>query len=185
MKILIFGSGVIGSIFGAKLALAGQDVTMLARGNRLSEIKDKGLILRDQATGREEKAKVKVIEQLLPGMKFDYILVALQRTQIDAVLENLAQNCSPNIVFVVNTPAGYGEWLKAIGSDRLLIGFPSAGGERVNGTVNFFLRKGLMRCFQTTTFGEARPEYTPRVKAIIRALKRAGIPSVYCADMDA
>lgn len=40
MKLLIYGAGVIGSIFGARLALAGHDVTMLARGKRLAEIKE-------------------------------------------------------------------------------------------------------------------------------------------------
>ena len=40
MKILIYGAGVIGSIFAAKLALSGQDVTVLARGKRLEELKE-------------------------------------------------------------------------------------------------------------------------------------------------
>ncbi len=185
MKILIYGSGVIGSIFGTKLSLIGQDVTMLARGKRLAEIKDKGLILRNPNTGREERAEVKTIEALLPDMEFDYIFVVMQRTQIGAVLDILAQNRSKNIVFVVNTCAGYEEWTKAIGIGRLMIGFPSAGGERVDGIVNCFIGKGLARVFQTTTFGEAGRNYTQRVKTIIEVFNHAGIPSVYSPDMDA
>jgi 2-dehydropantoate 2-reductase len=185
LKILIYGSGVIGSIFGARLSLSGQDVTMLARGKRLDEIKDEGLILRNPATGREEKAKVKVIEELLPDMEFDYIFAVMQRTQIHTVLDSLARNHSKNIVFVVNTCAGYEEWIEAVGTDRLIIGFPSAGGERIQGVVNCFIGKGWMRVFQTTTFGEAGRNYTQRVKTIIEAFNRARIPSVYCPDMDA
>lgn len=158
---------------------------MLARGKRLAEIKDRGLILRNPATGREEKAEVRVIEELLPDMEFDYIFVVMQRTQVSAVLDNLARNQSKNIVFVVNTCAGYDKWIEAVGADRLIIGFPSAGGERVKGVVNCFIGRGWMRVFQTTTFGEIGCNYTQRVKTIIDAFNRARIPSVYCPDMDA
>ena len=37
MKICIYGAGVIGSIFTGKLSLAGNDVTVLARGKRFEE----------------------------------------------------------------------------------------------------------------------------------------------------
>jgi Ketopantoate reductase len=185
MKVLIYGSGVIGSIFGAKLSLSGHDVTMLARGSRLAEIKEKGLILRNPDTGREEKAAVKVIEELSPDMEFDYIFVAMQATQVRAALDSLAENRSKNIVFVVNTCAGYAEWIKSIGEERLMIGFPSAGGERADGAVNCFIGKGFMRLFQTTTFGEAGGAYSRRVKTLIREFNRAGVPSVRCRDMDA
>ena len=33
MKILVYGAGVIGSIFAGKLAKTGYDITVLARGN--------------------------------------------------------------------------------------------------------------------------------------------------------
>lgn len=42
MNVLIYGAGVIGSIFAAKLCLSGQNVTVLARGKRLEEIRDTG-----------------------------------------------------------------------------------------------------------------------------------------------
>ncbi len=34
MKILVYGAGVIDSIFAGKLALAGNEITVLARGKR-------------------------------------------------------------------------------------------------------------------------------------------------------
>jgi 2-dehydropantoate 2-reductase len=185
LKILIYGAGVIGSIFGVKLSRAGHDVTVLARGKRLAEIKDKGLVLRNPNTGSEEKAAVRTVETLQPDMEFDYLFVVMQRTQINAVLDSLARNRSKNIVFVVNTCAGYEEWIQAVGMDRLMLGFPSAGGGRADGVVDCFIGRGLMRMFQTTTFGEVRGNETQRVKTLIKAFNRAGIPSVYCSDMDA
>jgi 2-dehydropantoate 2-reductase len=44
MKILIYGAGVIGSIFAGKLAQKGYDITVLARNNRYKEIEDNGII---------------------------------------------------------------------------------------------------------------------------------------------
>jgi 2-dehydropantoate 2-reductase len=43
MRIAVFGSGGVGGFFGAKLALAGNDVTFIARGRHLAAIREKGL----------------------------------------------------------------------------------------------------------------------------------------------
>jgi len=65
-----------------------------------------------------------------------------------------------------------------------MFGFPSAGGERKDGQVTYFIGKGPMRIFQTTTFAEYSGRMTPRLKALVRAFRRAGIPSVATRDMD-
>ena len=46
MRIIIFGIGAVGGVVGATLALAGNDVLGIARGQRLQAIRDKGLTLR-------------------------------------------------------------------------------------------------------------------------------------------
>ena len=144
IRILVYGAGVIGSIFAGKLAASGEDVTILARGGRLEELKQNGVLL--EAHGKKvEQITVKVIDNLTSDDLYDYIIVVMQRTQVDSVLPNLSQNGSKNIVFVVNTAAGYDKWAKAIGSERLMIGFPSAGGERSNGKVIYFIGKGAMQ----------------------------------------
>lgn len=47
MKILIYGAGVIGSIYSAKLYEAGIDITLLARGKRYESLKQNGVIIND------------------------------------------------------------------------------------------------------------------------------------------
>jgi len=42
-KILIFGSGGVGGYFGARLAAAGNDVTLVARGQHFEAIRARGL----------------------------------------------------------------------------------------------------------------------------------------------
>ena len=72
-------------------------------------------------------------------MVIRYIIVVMQRTQVDSVLPILSKNCSKNIVFVVNTAAGYDDWAQAVGSERLMLGFPSAGGERTDGKFSYYI----------------------------------------------
>ena len=124
MRILVYGAGVIGSIFAGKLAASGEDVTVLARGKRLEELRQNGIVLAVPNANKNEVIPVKVIEYLAPDDLFDYIIVAMQRTQVDSVLPIISQNRSKNIVFVVNTAAGYDKWAQAVGSERLMLGFP-------------------------------------------------------------
>ena len=185
MKTLVYGAGVIGSIFAAKLCLSGNDVTVLARGKRLEEIQRDGIVLNCHGSKKKEIVRVKVIGHLPPEERFEYIFVVMQRVQVDSVLENLARNCSDNIVFVVNTAAGYEKWSCAVGAERLMIGFPSAGGERLHGCVRYFIGHGMMRLFQTTTFGEINGKKSQRLTNLIGMFRRAKIPCVDCADMNA
>ena len=185
MKFLIYGAGVIGTIFAVKLSNGGHDVTMLAGNKREQELRQFGAVLRDPKTNIKETADVSVISSLSADNRFDYILVVMQRTQVHEVLETLAANQSENIVFIVNTASGYEQWKDAVGVQRLMTGFPAAGGERRDGEVFYFVSKSFMRIFQTTTFGELSGRKTQRTAMLIKAFRSSGIPSVFCADMDA
>lgn len=137
MRFLIYGAGVIGSIFASKLQESGNDVTILARGNRFSEISNKGIVIQDAKSKSCLSSKVKVIKELNPEEHYDYIMVVMQKTQVNSILHILKKTCSSNIVFIVNNALGYEQWGKVIGVERIMIGFPSAGGERVDGVVNY------------------------------------------------
>ncbi len=64
MKILFYGAGVLGSLYAARLQEAGHQVSVLARGQRLSDIREHGLVLEDANTGLQTTTRVDVIERL-------------------------------------------------------------------------------------------------------------------------
>lgn len=185
MKFLIYGAGVIGSVFAGRLSAAGDDVTVLARGKRYGELKENGLLLQNVYRDKRESHTVKIINRLEADDIYDYVLVVMQKTQVPEVLPVLSRNKSPNIVLVVNNCLGYDDWAKTIGADRLMLGFPSAGGERKDGVVTYFIGRGLSRLFQTTTFAEYQGQKTKRLKILVAAFRNAKIPSATCAHMDA
>ena len=47
MKICIYGAGAIGGLLGAELSLAGNDVTLIARGPHLEAMQQNGLTVCD------------------------------------------------------------------------------------------------------------------------------------------
>ena len=51
MRIAVLGSGAVGGYYGAKLARAGHDVTLIARGAHLEAIRSRGLEIRSPQVG--------------------------------------------------------------------------------------------------------------------------------------
>ncbi|MCP4178779.1 MAG: ketopantoate reductase family protein [bacterium] len=184
MRILVYGAGAIGSIFSGKITLAGYDVTILARNKRYKELSDKGLVLRHSITDKTEHIQISVIDKLDKNDIYDYIIVAVQYTHIDSILPILTKNKSKNIVFVVNNPLGYEKYIQAVGYKRIILGFPSAGGERKDGVVNYFIGTGASKVFQSTTFGELSGKRTDRLKELMKVFKNAKFSPAICENMN-
>jgi 2-dehydropantoate 2-reductase len=78
MNILVYGAGVIGSVYGARLPAAGHTVTVLARGERLEEIRADGLGVEDVRTGLRTGAHVATTAALAPEDAYDAIFVTVR-----------------------------------------------------------------------------------------------------------
>ena len=90
MRFCIVGAGAIGGFVGAKLALAGEEVTFIARGKNLAAINEKGMSVfyRD---GREEHATMcKAEEDYAKAGTFDVVILTLKAHQVGAVAGKLA-----------------------------------------------------------------------------------------------
>lgn len=183
MRILVYGAGNIGSLYAALLKESGEDVSILARGKRLSEIRDHGVQLEDFATGRQTTVRVKTVERLDVDDRYDVVLVILPKHRIPDVLPILAANRhTPSVMFFSNNAAGPGEMIKAVGRDRVLLGFPGAGAVSHNHRIRYLI---LSAREQPTTIGEPDGRSSERVSAIGDAFRAAGFPVDICPNMDA
>ena len=89
MRFCIVGAGAIGGFVGAKLALAGEEVTFIARGKNLAAINEKGMSVfyRD---GREEHATMaRAEEDYAKAGTFDVVILT-HRAREGAVRRALA-----------------------------------------------------------------------------------------------
>jgi len=183
MKLLIYGAGVLGSLYAARLQQAGHDVSILARGQRLADIRKHGLVLQDAATGQCTTTQVGVVEKLEPEDAYDLVVVLVRKSQLVSVLPALAANRhTPNVLFMVNNAAGPDVMVEAVGCERVLLGFPGAGGERDGHIVHYHI---LPSSIQATTLGELNGGNTARLRCIAQAFERAGFPIALSRNMDA
>jgi len=179
-SILIYGTGVIGSIYAVKFSNAEYNVSVYARGNRLQSLKSKGLLYRENDTIK--RVSITVLEKLNPENTFDYIFVAVRYEQIELALTELATNKSPNIVTMVNNPNGYAHWENILGKGRLIPAFPGAGGKIEDDILHYALTPKIL---QATTFGEVDGTITDRLKALAQLFKSAKVPHSISKNMDA
>ena len=183
MKILVYGAGNIGSLYAAKLMDAGHDVTILARGARLHDIRAHGIVLQDFRTGRESTTQIKAVERLAAEDAYDLVLVILPRSSVPEVLPILASNQkTPSVMFFGNNASGPEEMIKALGRKRVLLGFPGAAAVPHEKYIRYII---LDQREQPTTVGELDGSDSKRIKTIATALQSAGFPSAICTNMDA
>lgn len=130
MRILIFGAGPLGSLLAARLHQGGQDVTLLARGQRLLDLKKYSICLKSWTTQEEESIPVRLIDKLDPDDCYDLILVVMRKNSAIKTLPILKENSSKQIAFLMNNAAGPDLLVDELGENRVLIGFPGAAGYR-------------------------------------------------------
>lgn len=180
MRILIYGAGVIGSIYAVYLSRSGCEVSVLARGRRLEELRKNGLQYLDGKL--IQTAKVKILKQLESGDRYDYIFLTVRAGQLQKALEHIKENTSPTVVTMVNSLDNYSDWEAICGKGRILPAFPGAGGSIRDGILDAGLTPRLI---QPTTFAEIGGSRTERVDTLKRILTRSGIPCQIVPDMHA
>jgi len=95
MRFAILGSGAVGGYYGAKLARAGRDVTLIARGAHLAAIRERGLEVRSPLLGdfvvrpsaEEDSSRIGVV---------DVVIVAVKAYDNDTALPLIAPMLGPS-----------------------------------------------------------------------------------------
>ncbi|MCO5286201.1 MAG: hypothetical protein M9898_07295 [Chitinophagaceae bacterium] len=174
MRILIFGAGVIGKIYGAKLFHSGFDVTLFARGTNFQKLTDNGLTLKNKLTGEKIHSKIPVIQSSSTSQNFDIIIVTVQLDQLLPSIPTINEfkNCQ-NILFMLNNPKELKVIKVYFPTKNILFGFPGVSGTKTENSIEFIQIKQ-----QNTTIG-----YDPNNSKIVEKIKyifsKSGFPTVY------
>ena len=180
IKILVYGAGVIGSFFALKLKQGGNDVSILARGKRLEDLKKYGIVIQDDIFHKEYKTDINVVDCLKPDDKYDVVLVIMQIQQVNEILPILKENISPTIIFTGNNPAGAKEYLKSIEKERILLGFGGPGGYREDyKIIGAYIDKTILYV------GELDGQISDRLRNIEKVFTESGIVVDLQDDIDA
>ena len=100
MKIAIIGAGAIGGLVGAKLALAGEDVTFIVRGRNLSAIRERGIRL-VTADGHEHTAlHVQATDDYAAAGPQDVVVLAMKAHQLEPVIASLPHLLGPDTIVI-------------------------------------------------------------------------------------
>ncbi|MCM0610445.1 MAG: 2-dehydropantoate 2-reductase [Ideonella sp. WA131b] len=199
MKITVVGAGAIGGYLGTRLALAGEDVTFIARRRNLAAINADGfrLVLED---GTQEHARtVRALERMTEAGPQDVVFLTLKAHQLREVVDELPALYGPDTV-VVSMVNGVPWWyFHALGGPhegRAVTRVDPDGAiaraipaERVIGSVVYpaaeLVAPGLVKLVEGNRFtvGEPSNERTPRVEALSQALMKAGFKAPVSRDI--
>ena len=191
MKITVYGAGAIGGYLAAELALAGEEVSIVARGPHLEAIRKSGLRLLIE--GGEKLARVRATED--PGEigAQDYLILTLKAHSVTPVVERMVPLLGPKTP-VVTAQNGVlwwyfyglpGPWE----NERLPIADPGGkiwdtlGPERALGCVVYpsceIVEPGVVRHIDGKRFMLGEPDGTKseRVTALSKILTSAGLKS--------
>ncbi len=99
MGTLFFGAEPLGSVYAHLLHEKGGDVAVLARGERYDWLKEKGLVLLNEITGRKDTSRVNVVNALKPEGEYDLVIVLVRKNKLLPIFEILA--ASPGVKHVL------------------------------------------------------------------------------------
>jgi len=98
VRVAIFGAGAIGGFIAAKLAQAGADVTVIARGPHLAAMQARGLTLR--SGGESVTVHPRCVADAAEAGIQDYVLVTLKAHSLPGAAPVIAQLMGPDTALV-------------------------------------------------------------------------------------
>ena len=182
MKILMFGAGVIGTVYGYVLAQAGNNVTHYVRAGK-KKFLESGIPIQ-LLDGRSKPPRRKtllhranIVESLSPADNYDLVIVSVRHYQLDSVLPILKDKIGDTDVLIFNGNwEGFQSLDKHLPRSRFLLGFPVAGGGYNGQTLDGALLDEIR-------LGELDGQCTPRLERIQKVFEGAGLKVDIQKDM--
>ncbi len=201
MKVCIVGAGAIGGLMGVKLALAGERLTLIARGPHLGAIQKTGLKLISQDGSEQVAGDVAATSQIPEAGAHDVVILALKAHQIEAVATQLPALFHPETLVVTvqnGIPWWYfqkhggeyeGKRLHSLDPNGVLEA--SIEASRIIGSIAYpaaeISEPGVIRHLEGNRFpvGELDGSKSERVKSLSTMLVRAGFKAPVLTDIRA
>jgi 2-dehydropantoate 2-reductase len=100
MKIAIIGVGANGGYVGIRLALAGEDVTFIARGANLEALRTHGIRMVNTDGSEEVVSKVRATDNYAEAGPQDIVVLAMKAHQVEGVTAEVPKLFGPRTVVV-------------------------------------------------------------------------------------
>ena len=189
MRICIYGAGAIGGYLGARLSLAGQEVTLIARGAHLDAMTKRGLTL--IMDGEERVAHPECIGDPAEAGCQDYVIITVKAHSAPGIVASMQPLLGPDTAVVTamnGVPWWYFYGLEGPWRDHRLqsvdpgdIQWDGIGPQRAIGCVVYpateVVEPGVIRHLKGDRFtlGEPSGNRTARVEALSKALISSGL----------
>ncbi len=199
MKIAVVGAGAIGGYLGARLALAGEDVTFIARNQNLAAINARGFRLILEDGSEQHAATARAVQHMADAGAQDAVLLTLKAHQVRDVLPDLRSLFGPKtmVVTMINgLPWWYFHRLAGPFEGRRLDSVDPGGTiaahiepERIIGSVVYpateLVEPGVVRVIEGNRFtlGELDGSRSERIEALSQTFMRAGFKSPVARDI--
>jgi 2-dehydropantoate 2-reductase len=100
LKIAIIGVGAIGGYVGTRLALAGEDVTFIARGANLEALRSRGIRLVTAEGAEQVVSRVNATDDYAAAGPQDAVILAMKAHQLEAVASQVPKLFGPETVVI-------------------------------------------------------------------------------------
>jgi 2-dehydropantoate 2-reductase len=166
MKIVILGAGALGSLLGAHLARAGEEITLIAHEARAKAIQEQGI----RVTGLTEfTVPVPATSRPQELTQAEALLVTVKTYDMEAALDDVAHLEVGSVLSVQNGLVKDEQLARRFGWERTLGAAVHISAELLStGTVRFTANEWF-------SIGELPAGTSARVEAMVAALARAGI----------
>ncbi|MBS2006405.1 MAG: 2-dehydropantoate 2-reductase [Cyanobacteria bacterium SZAS TMP-1] len=175
MKIAVMGSGGVGGLFGARLALSGCEVHFIARGAHLAAIKAHGLKIENENTGDAliPADKVMVTDDPATIGPVDYVLFTVKLWDTEDAAQKIKPLVGENTAVIsLQNGVSRDDILRAALGEKHILGGISYVGATIR-EPGVIAQKGHV---QKLVFGEYgdKPQ-SPRVMKLKEVCEKAGI----------
>jgi len=199
MRIAVIGAGAIGGYLGARLALAGEEVTFVARGANLAAIRSAGFRLIEEDGSERVATGVRAVQDMGDAGTQDYVLLALKAHQVAAVAPAMRALFGAHTAVVTmqnGVPWWYFHRLPGPFEGRAVTSVDPDGSiaahvenERIIGSVVYpaseLVAPGVVKVIEGNRFSLGEPDNSKseRVLRLSETLARAGFKAPVSTDL--